>query len=351
MRAAIYEEFRSPLTVKHVADPEPPADGVVLEVGATGVCRSDWHGWMGHDPDIRVPHVPGHEIAGIVAAAGKDVRRFAIGARVTLPFVCGCGRCPQCASGNQQICDNQSQPGFTHWGSYAEYVVVRYADQNLVALPEAMNFVTAASLGCRFGTAFRAVVAQGRVRPGQWVAVHGCGGVGLSVVMIAAACGARVVAIDVERDALSLAGELGAETQIDARAVGDVVEAVRDRTDGGVHLSVDGWGSAETSFNSIANLRKRGRHVQVGLMVGKERRAPVPMDRIIANELEVLGSHGLQAHRYAEMLGMIVAGRCDPARLIRRRLSLTQAADELGNERYRSSPGVAVIDRFGEEDA
>ena len=156
-----------------------------MRVKATGVCRSDWHGWVGHDKDITLPHVPGHELAGVVEAVGRDVRKWKRGDRVTVPFVCGCGECPQCQAGHQQVCDHQFQPGFTHWGSFAEFVSIHRADLNLVALPESLAFDTAASLGCRFATSFRAVVDQGRTSAGQWVAVHGCGGVGLSAVMIA----------------------------------------------------------------------------------------------------------------------------------------------------------------------
>ena len=185
MRAIYYDSFQSPPVVTTLPDPTPSPTGVVIQVAATGLCRSDWHGWMGHDPDIQLPHVPGHELAGTVVAVGTEVRRWRGGERVTLPFVCGCGSCEECASGNQQVCINQFQPGFTAWGSFAEYVAVEYADVNLVALPEAITFETAAALGCRFVTAFRAVVDQGRVQSGQWVAVHGCGGVGLSAVMIA----------------------------------------------------------------------------------------------------------------------------------------------------------------------
>ena len=201
MRAAYYEDFREPITIREVADPTVLDDGVVVRVRATGICRSDWHGWMGHDPDIVPPHVPGHELAGVVEEVGRDVRRWAVGDRVTVPFVSGCGRCPPCLSGDPQICDDQFQPGFHGWGSFAERVGLRYADTNLVGLPEELDFVTAASLGCRFGTAFRAVEAQGRVSGGEWVAVHGCGGVGLSAVMIASALGAQVVAVDIRSEA------------------------------------------------------------------------------------------------------------------------------------------------------
>ncbi|NEA28438.1 alcohol dehydrogenase catalytic domain-containing protein, partial [Actinomadura bangladeshensis] len=198
MRAVAYDAFGAPPSVRELPDPPVPAGGAVIRVEATGVCRSDWHGWQGHDPDIRAfPHVPGHELAGTVAETGAGVARHRPGDRVTVPFVCACGRCPSCASGNQQVCESQTQPGFTHWGSFAHYVAIENADVNLVGLPDEMSYTTAAGLGCRFATAFRAVTAQGGVTAGQWVAVHGCGGVGLSAVMIAAAAGARVVAVDV----------------------------------------------------------------------------------------------------------------------------------------------------------
>jgi alcohol dehydrogenase len=346
MRAAIFEEFGKPLSIREVPDPEPREGGLVIKVAATGLCRSDWHGWMGHDPDIRLPHVPGHELAGTVAAVGAGVARWKPGDRVTLPFVCGCGHCPQCASGNQQVCDRQSQPGFTHWGSFAEYVAVDYADLNVVRLPDEIDFVTAASLGCRFVTSYRAIVDQGRVAPGQWVAVHGCGGVGLSAVMIASAAGARVVAVDIAADKLVLARKVGAEAVVDARAVASVVEAVVEVSGGGAHLSIDALGSPRTCYDSVACLRKRGRHVQVGLMLGGHNDAAIPMDKVIARELEILGSHGIQAHRYPDLLGLILAGKLRPDLLIGRTISLEESLAALADMDSYKGTGVAVIDRF-----
>lgn len=346
MRAAVYEEFQGPVRVSTVSDPEPASGGVVLQVAATGVCRSDWHGWMGHDADIVLPHVPGHEIAGVVAALGSDVTAWQVGDRVTLPFVCGCGSCVQCISGNQQVCDRQFQPGFTAWGSYAEYVAIEYADTNLVALPDEIDFVAAASLGCRFATSFRAVVEQGHVLPGQWVVVHGCGGVGLSAVMIAAALGARVIAVDINEDALQLAAEIGAIATINGLSSASVVEEVRDLSDGGAELSIDALGSKETCFNSIANLRKRGRHVQVGLMAGEDFQPAVPMELIVANELEIVGSHGMQAYKYREMLQMISSGKLQPQRLIGGTIDLVTGAKALSDPASIDTAGVTVIDRF-----
>ncbi len=346
MRAALYEEFQGPVGISNVDDPAPAATGVVLRVAATGVCRSDWHGWMGHDADITLPHVPGHEIAGTIAAVGHDVKKWRVGERVTLPFVCGCGSCSQCESGNQQVCDNQFQPGFTAWGSYAEYVAIDYADTNLVALPDDIDFVTAASLGCRFATSFRGVVDQGGVLPEQWVVVHGCGGVGLSAVMIAAAFGARVIAVDVDGKTLQLAKSVGANATVNASASASIVDEIRELTGGGAHLSIDALGSSETCVNSIANLRKRGRHVQIGLMVGDDYHPSLPMELVVANELEIVGSHGMQASGYGRMLRMIADGTLRPQQLIGQTIDLQRGAESLGNPGQLQVAGLTVIDRF-----
>jgi alcohol dehydrogenase len=346
MKAAMYEAFGKSARITDVDDPVPDDDGVVIAVKATGICRSDWHGWMGHDPDITLPHVPGHELAGVIETVGKNVTRWTPGDRITLPFVCGCGTCPQCLSGNHQVCDHQFQPGFTHWGSFAEYVAVQRADINLVRLPESIDFVTAASLGCRFITSFRAVVAQGRVSAGEWVAVHGCGGVGLSAVMIAHALGAQVVGIDIHPESLALAVSVGATITLNASEEDNIVEAIKDVTDGGAHVSIDALGSLETCFNSIACLRTRGRHVQVGLMLADHRRPEIPMDRVIAKELELYGSHGMPAHKYPELLHMILSGKLDPALLIQRTVSLEEGIRELETMGDFHIHGVTVIDRF-----
>ena len=343
MKALYYEQFQAPIQLETLADPSPTPDGVVLRVTATGLCRSDWHGWMGHDADIQLPHVPGHELAGEIVAMGSQVQGVQIGDRVTVPFVGGCGTCPQCNSGNQQVCDWQFQPGFTHWGSFAEYVAIQYANVNLVKLPETISDETAAILGCRFITSYRAVVAQGQVSGGQWVAVHGCGGVGLSAIMIANALGAQVIAIDIRAEALAKAKALGAVVGVNANEVADVVEAVKTITKGGAHVSLDALGSAMTCFNSIANLRKRGKHIQVGLMTGDHQHPKVPMDRILADELEILGSHGMQAHQYPAMLQMIEQGTLQPQQLIEKTITLEEAASALPNMHRFEQEGVWVI--------
>ena len=346
MKAVLFERFGETPELVTVPDPEPPRDGVVVKLEATGICRSDWHGWVGHDPDIVLPHVPGHELAGIVAEVGPDVRRWKKGDRVTVPFVTGCGTCPECQSGHQQVCRNQHQPGFTHWGSFAQYVPIHYADLNLVALPETMDFATAASLGCRFATSFRAIVDQARVSGGEWVAVHGCGGVGLSAIMIATALGANVVAVDIAEDKLERARAVGAVAVVNAKKVASVSEAVIEATDGGAHVSMDALGHPDTVFNSISCLRRRGRHVQVGLTLGDQATPAVPMDLVVGHELEIYGSHGMQAHRYDAMLAMILSGVLKPDRLIGDRIALAESIPALtGMDRFESR-GVTVVTSF-----
>lgn len=346
MKAVIYRAFSEQPAIEKVEDPVPVPGGVVLKVEASGVCLSDWHGWQGHDPDIKLPHVPGHEMAGTVEAIGSGVERWQVGDRVTVPFVGGCGACPQCNSGNQQVCDHQFQPGFTHWGSFADYVSIHYADVNLVKLPPEMDFATAASLGCRFATAFRAVVDQGRIAEGQWVAVHGCGGVGLSAIMISRAMGARVIAVDVTDEKLSQAREFGANEALNAGDTEQVAEAVCDLTGGGAHLSIDAIGNADVISNSVRSLRKRGRHVQVGLVSAEPRAIDVSMSRVISQELEILGSHGMQAHRYGQMLEMIQSGLLKPQKLIGRKISLAESTDVMITMDRFENTGVTVITEF-----
>jgi D-arabinose 1-dehydrogenase-like Zn-dependent alcohol dehydrogenase len=341
MRALLVRDFGTLPELTDVPLPKCAPSGAVIRVMATGLCRSDWHGWMGHDDGIRLPHVPGHELAGVIETVGSEVIGWKAGERVTVPFVCACGHCAQCARGNQQVCDHQEQPGFTHWGSFAEFVAIAEADTNLIALPDSLDFVPAAALGCRFATGYRAVMSQGRLHAGEWVAVHGCGGVGLSAIMIAVSTGARVIGIDVSPDALDLAEQLGA---VALPATREVASDIRELTDGGAHLSLDAYGSRQTCQNSIRSLRKRGRHVQVGLMAGDNAIAGIPMDLVIARELEILGSHGMAAHEYPAMLAEIASGAIDPGLLVGRVIGLADAAAALASMDAHQHPGMTVIE-------
>jgi D-arabinose 1-dehydrogenase-like Zn-dependent alcohol dehydrogenase len=344
VKAAVYADYGVIPTVAELPDPICPDAGAVIRVGATGVCRSDWHAWKGHDP-VALPHIPGHELAGVVAEVGRQVERYHVGDRVTVPFVCGCGTCDYCDAGETQVCPHQSQPGFTGPGSFAELVAVHAADVNLVRLPDSVDFLTAASLGCRFATAFRALSAHGRIGAGDWLAVHGCGGVGLSAVMIGVALGARVVAVDVSGAALERARTLGAEAVVDAGNESDPAATIREITQGGAAVSIDALGSPATAVASVRSLRRRGRHVQVGLLLGAAATPPIPMDLVTAWELEIYGSHGMAARDYPPMLALIEDGTLRPDLLIGDVIGLDGAGAALAAmDGPASTTGMTVVD-------
>ena len=344
MRAASYSTFNGAIEIKQVNDPVVTETDAIIELMASGICRSDWHGWKGHDPDIQLPHVPGHEFSGIVKEVGRKVTLFQPGDRVTAPFCCGCSTCPQCMKGNQHICDNYFQPGFTDWGSFAQYVRIKNADFNLVRLPSSIDFVSAASLGCRFITAFHGLVNQGKVDNSMYVAIHGCGGVGLSAIMIAAVYGANVIAVDINKENLQKAKSFGADYTINATKE-EVVDKVREITNGGANLSMDALGSHETSTNSINCLAKKGKHIQVGIL-GSENNIIVSTADLIAKEIEIIGSHGMPLADYTIIFDLIASKKIDLSLLIDRTVKLEHVHQEMLNMDAYSNAGMVIIDQF-----
>ncbi len=342
MHAILVDAPGAPLTLTTVADPTPTPHGAVVEVVATGVCRSDWHAWVGHDPTVRFPHVPGHEFAGVVRAVGADVARDLVGRRVTAPFCCGCGTCGTCRDGHTHLCEREYQPGFDGWGSFARFVMVPWADVNLAVLPDAIGFDEAASLGCRFMTAFHGLIERAGLRAGESVVVYGCGGVGLAAVAIAAAAGARVLAVDVVAEKLALARSLGASDTIDARRV-DPVAAVLDLTDGGAEVAVDALGSPTTSAQGIRSLRRRGRHVQLGLLLAGDADPHVPLQDVVRRELSVIGGHGMPAALYGRLFRFVQDRRVPLDRLIGARRPLAEAGAALSAMGDFAPVGVTLL--------
>ena len=344
MKAAVYNTFNGPIEIKQVDDPMVTEKGAIIEVKASGICRSDWHGWKGHDPDIHLPHVPGHEFTGIVRQVGSKVRLFQPGDRVTAPFCCGCSTCPQCLKGNQHICDQHFQPGFTDWGSFAQYVHIKHADFNLIKLSNSIDFISAAGLGCRFITAFHGLVNQGKVAPSMFAVIHGCGGVGLSSIMIAVAYGANVIGIDINEKNLQKAKFFGAEYTINASRE-DVVDKVREITNGGADVSMDALGSHETSTNSINCLAKKGKHIQVGIL-GSENNIEVSTADLIAKEIEIIGSHGMPLADYNIIFELLLSKKIDLSLLIDRTVKLEDIPRELSNMDSYNNSGMVIIDQY-----
>lgn len=350
MKAAQMVEHRKPLVVREIPDPQPGPHDAVLRVEACGICRSDWHAWMGDWTWIgftpQLPLTLGHELAGVVVEVGKEVGVTRVGDRVTVPFHLGCGRCSYCVRGRPNLCDSLQMVGFSFDGGYAQYVRIPQADFNLIRLPEAVDSVSAAALGCRYMTAYHAVVHRGRAMPGEWVAVHGVGGVGLSAVQIASAVGARVVAVDVDDEKLARAREQGAAATVNAKR-DKVPDAVKEITGGGAHVSVDGLGIQATIQNSIFCLRKGGRHVQVGLTTQAEQgMVALPTDMMVGMELEFYGSLGNPHPQYAGLLALVEQGKLRPKDLVGRTVSLEEVNEVLQAMTEFRTVGFTVITRF-----
>lgn len=338
--AAIYERFGGPIECREVPDPSPGEGEVVVEVRAVGLCRSDLHGWKGTDPDITCPHVGGHEFCGVVVGVGRGVRRWRVGDRIVAPFVCGCGRCGPCRAGQHQVCRSQEQPGFTRWGAFARLTTIPFADVNAVAVPPGIADDVAAIIGCRVSTSYRGVVERGRLAAGETLAVFGCGGVGLAAVAFGRAIGAQVVAVDPHPGALALARRLGADVVLDDPV--SAPEAIAAA--GGAHVAVDCLGRADVVAASIGSLRPLGRHVQIGLFPTPT--TDVPLARVIRDELELLGVHGLSASRFPAILDLVSSGRLDLAPLITTRIALTEVPVALPAMASFSTPGVTVVERW-----
>ncbi|WP_135806480.1 zinc-dependent alcohol dehydrogenase family protein [Halorussus marinus] len=355
MEAAVLDAYGEPLDIREVPDPEPDPRGVVIETEACGICRSDWHAWQGHGEwaDDRVPigQILGHEPAGTVLAVGDRVERIGVGDRIAVPFNLGRGDCAHCRNGHGNVCSDGLALGFEADapGAFAERVAVPYADYNAVHLPEGVSPAEMASLGCRFATAYHGLAHRVDVEAGDWVAVHGCGGVGLSAVHVADALGANVIAVDLDDQKLAKATDLGADETVNAReeADGGVPEAIRGLTDGGAHVSVDALGVAETCRNSVACLRKRGRHLQLGLTTDEERGAvSLPTDAMTMREITFLGSRGMPPTRYDELLRMMDRGTVSPAELVTAEVSLGDVPDRLAAMSDYGTVGIEVVTEF-----
>tara|TARA_R110002094_G_scaffold205787_3_gene176530 strand:- start:843 stop:1877 length:1035 start_codon:yes stop_codon:yes gene_type:complete len=342
MRAAVVRDFNQDLSIETVADPTCPANGVVLEVAACGVCRSDFHGWVGEHPKVENGSILGHEYCGTVVEAGANAKHK-VGDRLIAPFILACGSCPECSTGVSNACERAVVPGFGTPGAYAEFVAVPF-DHNLVGLPDTMTPALAAGLGCRVTTAWHALTDRANVRAGEWVAVHGTGGIGLSALLLAKMLGARVVVVDIVEEKLAHALELGADAGVNAARV-DAAAAIRDITAGGAQVSIEALGIEATTNASVECLATLGRHVHVGMPAG-DGRMQINMRAIYSKQLAFFGTRGMPSWKYPSLLGMIERGAVDLSPMVAREVPLSRASAELRAMKGPTPPGTAVITDF-----
>jgi len=341
MKALVLED-KEQCVVRDVPKPTPDKDGILIKVKANGVCRSDWHVWKGGQPEGRIL---GHEFSGIVEEVGKDITKFKKGDRVVVPFTGSDGTCPYCLSGKSNLCDARSSPGGNYNGGYAEYVAVPKGDRNVMHLPEEIDFRDASALGCRFMTAFHGLADRAKVLPGEWVAVYGCGGVGLSTINIAMAMGANVIGVDINDANLELAKEMGAVYTINSREI-EPVEAIIEMSKGGVDVSVDALGINETCLNSVRGLKKDGRHLQLGVIADGGGNVPLPVNEMLMKEIKFIPAFGMPAHRFPSLLSLVSQGRLTPGKMVTREVSLSEVNGLFEDMGKFALTGTFVVTNF-----
>lgn len=343
MKAAVLHQPRTPLVIEDVAIGKPGPREVLVRTAAVGVCHSDLHFVDGAYPHP-IPTIPGHEAAGVVEQVGAEVRTVKPGDHVITCLSAYCGHCEHCLTGHLSLCTEpdtrrredeeprlQAAHGnamhqFLNLSAFAEQMLIH--EHALVAIRRDMPLDRAALIGCAVTTGMGAVIHTARVRPGETVAVIGCGGIGLATVNSAAIAGAgRIIAIDRVPGKLELARKFGATDVIDA-SNDNVLDAVRTLTGGGVHHAFEAIGLKQTTEQAFAMLRRGGTATVIGMIA--------PGVKIELKGSDFLGEKRIQgslmgSNRFPvdmpRMVDFYMAGRLHLDELIAQRLPLARIND------------------------
>lgn len=338
MKAAVFRAAHAPLSLEDLPMPEPAADEVLVRVAACGVCHTDLHYIEHGTATFKTPPVVlGHEVSGTVAGLGAGVSRLAEGDRVLLPAVLSCGYCNFCRTGRENICENGTMLGNHINGGYAEYLAVPARD--VFRLPDDVPLVEGSVIADAVTTPFHAVVRRGKVEPGDWVVVFGCGGVGLSLVQIAVAVGGRVIAVDVRDGKLDTARSFGAEAVYNAATTPRLDREVRALTGGaGADVAFEAVGTAATQTAALSVVRTGGRLVLVGY---SPETLPLNAGRVMFRELDILGSLGCRPVDYPRAIELVRQGRVHLKQMVTHRFPLERIGEAL--DVLRGGDAIRVV--------
>ncbi|MHB1435641.1 MAG: zinc-binding dehydrogenase [Thermoplasmata archaeon] len=304
MQAAVFHGSGRPLVVGEVPRPRPGPGEALVKVAACGFCHTDLH-YLDHAvPTAKAPPlILGHEISGVVEELGPGSSDRSVGDRVLVPSVLPCGTCEYCRSGRGNICPHLKMPGNHLDGGFAEYV--RIPARDLVPLPEGLDLARSAVIADALTTPYHAVVHRARVRSGEWVVIVGCGGVGINAVQFAVAAGANVIAVDLRPEKRETARRLGACETLDPAEHPDLGREVRKRSAGGADVALEVVGKPETVTLALSTLRRGGRLCVVGY---SDSVVPIPLNRLMFFEYEIVGSLGCRPVDYPRVIEMVRQG-------------------------------------------
>lgn len=285
MKAAIVKQFGKPLVIEDVPVPQPGPGEVLVKVKACGVCHTDLHAASGDWPVKPVPpFIPGHEVAGIVAALGPGVKNLKVGDAVGVAWLHdACMACEYCETGWETLCEHQHNTGYSVNGGFAEYVIASAAFA--AKLPATVDFAAIAPILCAGVTTYKGL-KETEARPGEWVVISGVGGLGHVAIQYAKAMGLKVAAVDIAEDKLALAREAGADLAVDALAAG-AVDKVLAATGGGAHGVLVTAVSTAAFAQALKMVRRKGTVSLVGLPPGE---FPTPIFDVVLKRITVRGS-------------------------------------------------------------
>ncbi len=341
MRAARLHQPGAPLRVETVPVPQPGPGQLLIEVAACGLCGTDIH--LAVDGDIPVARTPitlGHEAAGTIVALGDGVGSFRIGQRVALFPSPICGKCRFCRSGRESLCEATQAYGMSSDGALARYIVA--PEFGAIAIPDAVDFATAAIITDGVSTPLHALRSRGALRAGEAVAVVGCGGLGAHAILLARLMGAGfIAAIDTQAEARTRAAEFGADLVIDPAEHANPGRAIRAQLGRGVDLALEFVGRPETVETTLRCLDTGGRAVLVG--VGPGRPSLPPLVSFIAREQTVIGSFGMDKRDIADLFDFVARGRLDLSRSVTKTYALAEINEALGRLARKDTGIVRLV--------
>lgn len=341
MTAARLREVKAPLAIEKIDIAKPGTAEALVEIKACGICATDVHTALdGTVPTAYTPITLGHEPAGIISTLGDGVGNWQKGDRVAVYPQVTCGACKPCREGRDGICLNSRVLGMHRDGAFADYLLIPV--KNLVRIPENVSFPEAAIMTDAVATPFHAVTKRGRLKPGETVAVFGCGGLGMNAIQICRLAGAaKIIAVDISEAVLERALRVGADLTVNG-GTEKAYKQIKQATGGhGVDIAFEFVGLNSTIDQAVRSLRRGGRAVVVG--IGPERINVSPPFFFVYNDLALIGSFGSDIADLESLMTLAECGKLDLSESISSIIPLKEVNQGISDLEQKKGNPVRII--------